>query len=200
MVNPYAYRLDALVDVLFTAAKDAEDKTGDAPEPDEKRPPTGTSTWEFTTPSALAAKRSTIIAAVSSRLGQTLIKRTRATYWDSSKEHRAICTLSKRYSRDTSIPYWFAYHPAWDEFLSAAADSSVILGAMDLSICFALPHKIFQSRLHELNTTENADGSMYWHVKILEQEAGVFALQMPKSGDHLSLAGFSIPVPDESPS
>lgn len=142
----------------------------------------------------MAAKRETIITAVSAQLGHTLIKRTRATYWDSSKIHRAVCTLSKRYTTDASIPYWFAYHHGWDELLGGVADSVVVLGAMDLSVCFAVPHHLFQSRLPELNTTENADGSIYWHVKILEQESGVFALQMPKTGKHMPLNGYTVPV------
>ncbi len=65
---------------------------------------------------------------------------------------------------------------------------------MDLSVCFATPHALFQSRLAELSTTENADGSLYWHVKILEQEPGVFALQMPKAGKHMPLGEHAVPV------
>lgn len=195
VLRPVEYtRLDALVDVLFTTAKDAEDKMSDAVEPDEIKEAGEASSWQFTAPSALAAKRETIISAVSDKLGQALIKRTRATYWDSSKDHRAICTLSKRYTRDNAIPYWFAYHPAWDEFLAGAADAVVVLGAMDLSVCFAVPHGLFRTRLPELNTTENADGGRYWHVKILEQEPGAFALQMPKSGKHMPLSAYAVPV------
>lgn len=195
VLRPVEYtRLDALVDVLFTTAKDAEDKTSDAVESDETRESSEGSSWQVTAPSALAAKREAIIASVSAKIGHTLIKRTRATYWDSSKDHRAVCTLSKRYTRDNSIPYWFAYHPAWDEFLAEASDAVVVLGAMDLSVCFAIPYHLFHSRLTELNTTENADGGLYWHVKILEQEPGVFALQMPKSGKHMPLHDLAVPV------
>ncbi len=86
------------------AAKDAEDKTSDAVESDETRDSTEASSWQFTAPSALAAKREAVISSVSAKLGYTLIKRTRATYWDSSKDHRAVCTLSKRYTRGNSIP------------------------------------------------------------------------------------------------
>lgn len=195
VLRPVEYtRLDALVDVLFTTAKDAEDATSDAVEPDDSRTAASGSTWEFTAPSALAVKRAEIIVAVGSHLGQPLIKRTRATYWDSNKTHRAVCTLSKRYTRDNTIPYWYAYHPAWDTFLGDAEEGVFVLGAMDLNRCFVLPHLVFQARLSELNTTENADGSHYWHVKILEQSPGVFALQMPKTGDHLSLQPYVVPT------
>jgi hypothetical protein len=62
---------------------------------------------------------------------------------------------------------------------------------MDLSIAFAIPVHILRQHLDELNTTSKADGSFYYHIKILEQRAKTYALQMPKSGKHLPLTEYA---------
>lgn len=194
VLRPVEYtRLDALVDVLFTAAKDAEDNRAVSTEVDETHDSSG-STWKITPPAAMVEKREEVVRAVGMRIGCLLIKKTRATYWDRTKRFRVACTLSKRYTREVGVVYWFAYHPAWDEFLAETSDGFVVLGAMDLAVCFMLPHSLFRTRLPELNTTEGEDGSLYWHVKILETRPGDFALQMPKSGNHMPLAEYAIPL------
>lgn len=195
VLKPAEYtRLDALIDILFTAAKDVEDKVeevGSAAEDGEETE----SSWEFTAPALLTAKRSVIIAAVSAHLGHTLIKRTRATFWDTEKTYRAVCTLSKRYNRGDSIPYWYAYHPGWDAFLTDGRVSVIVLGAMDLDRCFVIPHSLMRARLNELNTTEKPNGALYWHIKIIEPVPGSFSLQMPRTDAHLSLAEYAVKLP-----
>ena len=194
VLRPVEYtRLDALVDVLFSAAKDAEDNRAVSTDVDEAAD-SGRSSWQFTPPTALGEKREIIVRAVGTRLGCQLIKKTRATYWDSARHFRVACTLSKRYTREVGVVYWFAYHPAWDEFLGEMSDGFMVLGAMDLPVCFMLPHALLRNRLPELNTTESEDGSLYWHVKILETRPGEFALQMPKTGDHMPLAEYAVPL------
>lgn len=192
LLKPAEYtRLDPLIDVLFTAAKDVEDKSTEGVDAAEDGSESSSS-WEFTAPALLSAKRSAIIAAVSVKLGRTLIKRTRATYWDSEKSLRAVCTLSKRYALGGPVAYWYAYHPSWDEFLSETAESVVVFGAMDLDVCFLVSHTLLKSRLDELNTTAKPDGGEYWHVKIIEPQPGIFALQMPKTGKHIQLESMSV--------
>jgi hypothetical protein len=184
-------RLDGLIDVLFTAAKDVEEKTLE-PVEGSAASDNGVSNWQFTAPELLAAKRDGIIAAASAFLGRALIKKTRATYWDSDKTTRAVCTISKRYQRQEPAAYWYAYHPAWGEFLAGGQQSVFILGAMDIDVCFVLPHDVLRKHLGELNTTQKPDGSSYWHIKILEPTTGSFFLQMPKSGRHVPLSGYQV--------
>lgn len=194
VLRPAEYtRLDSLIDVLFTAAKDVEDKTSFDLEANDggSAPP---SSWEFTAPALLASKRAAIIAAVSQKLAVTLIKRTRATYWDTEKKTRAVCTLSKRYTKETSVAYWYAYHPGWDEFVEGGEKGVIALGAMDLDRCFVIPHTLLKDRLDELNTTIKPDGTQYWHVKILEPIPNKFALQMPKTRNHVPLDEFALDI------
>lgn len=189
VLRPAEYtRLDGLIDVLFSAAKDVEGREPLAP---ERRKGDRSSDWEFTDPDLLSAKRDLIIAAVSRRFGRPLIQKSRATFWDSEKSLRVACSISKRYELQKALAYWYAFHPAWDQFLSEGKDAFLVLGGMDIDMCFVLPLDVVRSRLLELNTTTKPDGGIYWHLKILETAPGKFALQMPRSGNHLPLADYA---------
>lgn len=185
LLIPMEYtRVDALIDVLFTAAKDVEAAsdlvaTGEQVSDDDPRS-------DLTDPSLLQAKREEILAAFSKQIGAKLIKKSRALYWNAEHDMRIAVTLSKRYVGKGKAPYWYAYHPSWDTFLGDATSSHLILGCMDLSLAFAVSVEELRSRLDELNRTTYDDGTFYWHLKILEGRDG-YSLQMPKSGKHLAL-------------
>jgi hypothetical protein len=125
------------------------------------------------------------------RDGKRLIKKSRAVYWDSAHTFRAVCTISKRYDRKGSVPYWYAYHPAWDAFLGEVQEGYFVLGCMDLEQAFALPVSTLRQQLSYLNTTTKPDGTIYWHIKIIEPSPGKFALQLPKTGKSLPLELFA---------
>jgi hypothetical protein len=122
-------RLDGLIDVMFTAAKDVEggDETKVPPEEGED----GGSGWRFTDPKLIEAKRESIAQAFGDRESTKLIKKTRATYWDASHTKRIVCTVSKRYLENAAAPYWYAYHPSWDSFLGEGTTGHFVLGCMD---------------------------------------------------------------------
>jgi len=61
---------------------------------------------------------------------------------------------------------------------------------MDTNTAYAIPVSLIRLRLKELNTTPNK-GKPYWHIKIIEVKAKQYALQMPKSGDHLDLEPYA---------
>lgn len=183
-------RVDGLIDVLFTAAKDVESAIDTSIAPDAEDGPAAP--WEFTDAKALQAKRDEVVAAFARKLGVKLVRKSRALYWDSEHTVRVVCTVSKRYTKKGQAPYWYAYHPAWDEFLAQAAAAYVVFGCMDLSIAFAIPVQHVRSRLAELNTTTRPDGTAYWHVKIIQQRGECYALQMPKSGSHVPLDEFVV--------
>jgi hypothetical protein len=183
-------RLDSLIDVMFTAAKDVE-STVDAEKQPSDEDTDERSSREFTDPALMQDKRNQIISAFAKQNGQKLIRRSRALYWDSDHSFRTACSVSKRYTRNASVPYWYAYHPQWDDFLGEAEEGFFILGCMDLSIAFAIPVDVIKQHLDELNVTTREDGTSYWHIKILEPQSGVYTLQMPKSGKHLSLSQYA---------
>jgi hypothetical protein len=192
LLTPMEYtRLDRMVDVMFTTATDVEaaivssgiDQDDETPGADEKDETKGV--WEFTDSALLQAKREEIVAAVSRSLGSTLIKKSRALLWSPEHDKRVACTISKRYTKRSSYPYWYAYHPQWDEFLREA-DSYLVLGCMDLPFAFSIPWSVFHPLLDTLNTTTTGKGT-YWHVHLSETAPGSYSILMPKRGSAFAL-------------
>jgi hypothetical protein len=191
VLAPVEYtRLDGLVDLMFTAAKDVEAAVeSENPEPSEA------SSWEFTDPQLLQQRRDAILESLSARDGVKLIKHSRALYWDADHAYRAVCTLSKRYTKKGQTPYWYAYHPAWDEFLGGGATGTMILGCVDLNVAFGIPVAAIRKLLDEFNTSNKKDGEHYWHLKIVEPKPGKYALHLPRSGTSFPLQEFAFKVP-----
>jgi hypothetical protein len=213
LLTPIEYtRLDRMVDVMFATATDVEEE----PEPDEQIVVTGgeklgaapvtpsaaaqvshlatgsKGTWHFTDAQLLQAKREDVVAALGQREGASLVKKSRALYWNAKRDVRAACAMSKRYTGKNQAPYWYAYHPQWDTFLEDADTALFVLGCMDLDVAFAIPHGVMKSLLPLLHTTSTKPGGAYWHVHIIQQPSG-FAMSVPK-GQPLALQPFQFAI------
>ncbi len=201
LLTPMEYtRLDEVIDVVFTTAKDVETATVSetaeeisdqeaAPSPEKSK-----GVWHFTDSRLLQAKREEIVAQFGRDRGVAFVKSSRALFWDAGHQKRLVCTLSKRYTRRSSYPYWYAYHPGWDDFLRNGSESYVILGCMDLPFAFALPWKVLHDCLDALNTTTTKDGETYWHVHLTEVVAGRYAMLLPKRSKSLPLDDYRVTV------
>ena len=121
LLKPFEYtRLDNIIDVMFTTAKDVEAATeferglkiddNGVEDPNQR-----VSGQEHTAPEVLSKLRKRIILAFGKQQGHDLIAKSRAMYHDSGNAVRICCSISKRYPRGT---YWYAYHPHWDHFLA----------------------------------------------------------------------------------
>jgi hypothetical protein len=191
-------RLDEMVDVMFTTAKDVEGVVQAAISEEEEAEQAGAAaekvkgTWQFTDSKALQTKREEIIAALSRREGLTLLKKSRALYWSADHDKRAACTISKRYSRKGGPHYWYAYHTQWDNFLREGERGYLVLGCMDLDHAFAIPSNVFRPLMESLNITTNEDGSHYWHVQLTESPTGKVSLIVPKQKKNLELAEYAL--------
>jgi hypothetical protein len=200
LLVPHEYtRLDDMVDVMFSTAKDIEIATEAMALVEEEQPAdTGDSgekrkgVWEFTDSRLLQAKRDEIIDALGRREETALIKRSRALYWSPDHDSRAAFTVSKRYTRKSGPLYWYAYHTQWDEFLSEGKHSYFVLGCMDRDDAFAIPAGVLRPLLADLNTTANEDGTYYWHVHLTETPIGDIALMLPKRRTNLSLSQYTL--------
>jgi hypothetical protein len=199
LLTPMEYtRLDHVVDVMFTTAKDVatatvseveeQDADQDVVAPLEK----SKGAWEFTDSGLMQAKREEIVARFGRDRGAAFVKHSRALYWDSAHDKRLACTMSKRYTKGASYPYWFAYHPPWDDFLSQGSASFLILGCMNLPFAFALPWKAFHDRVDALNTTTTKDGRTYWHINLVNTASDHYAMLLPKKSTSLSLDEYKI--------
>jgi hypothetical protein len=144
LLRPAEYtRLDALVDLVFSAAKDVEQS---APPPPleissealiaEKA---GPSTFEFTPSADLQAKRASIVKQFEESRRAEMQKKSRAIFSSADGQVRAVISLSKRYDKPVGRPYWYAYHPDWDDFLGNAPTGEFVLGMMDREQAYALP-------------------------------------------------------------
>lgn len=199
-------RLDGLVDVMFATVTDVEaaiieptpDKvdaftTTKAVSSDAAATPSG---WEFTDAAVLDAKRAKIIDALTKKIGSKLIRKSRALFWDAAHEKRVACSVSKRYTKG-GYPYWYAYHPQWDEFLGGGSQGFFTLGCMDLPHAYAIPLNVLRAHLGELNTT-TTERSTYWHIHLVEVGGGAIALQLPKVSRQLPLDEFRIVLEEDS--
>lgn len=199
LLSPMEYtRLDQMVDVMFTTAKDVETAAGaevgteESPGEAESEPGRPKSTWEFTDAALLQAKRDEIISALGAKESVALIRRSRALFWNADHTIRGAVTISKRYARKGGPSYWYAYHPQWREFLNEAQRGYVVLGCMDRNEAFAIPAATLHAVLDSLNTTEKEDGSLYWHLHLFEDPSGALSLTLPKQKDSLQLTPFRL--------
>jgi hypothetical protein len=193
-------RLDSLVDAMFTTATDVEATIIETATEKAEQEPGSTdvaktkaqkpSGWEFTEIALLDGKRAAVIEALAKKLGTRFIKKSRALYWDSAHSRRLACSVSKRYTKG-AYPYWYAYHPQWNDFLGDGEQSFFALGCMDLSHAYAIPLNILRNNLTALNTT-TTERSTYWHIHLVEGADHTISLQLPKISKQLPLAEFRI--------
>lgn len=192
-------RLDGLIDVIFTTARDVETaaqaETVDLEEiTEEQQEADGESgKYEVTSSADLSAKRDRLLAALSVKLGTNFVKHSRALFQNASHDIRVAVTISKRYIKKGRPPYWYAYHPQWDVFLGEARQGFLMLGCMDRSTAYALPLKTIREQLGKLNITAR-DNKTYWHIKLLEGDNDSLLLHLPKIGGSLSLKGYRLAV------
>jgi hypothetical protein len=196
LLVPMEYtRLDAMIDVMFTTATDVEqanqitesDVEGEAATSPYKERAKGT--WEFTDRNLLQAKRELIIAAPSKATNTNFIRKNASLYWNATHTIRIACAVSKLYN-ESSVRYWYAYHPAWDAFPSEAETAFFALGCMDLETAFAIPFTTMHPLVDALNTTQLED-KIYWHIHLKETPKGIEII-LPKKGTLLSLEPFKI--------
>ncbi len=92
------------------------------------------------------------------------------------------------------IRYWYAYHPAWNEFLKDGKQSFFILACMDRSEAYAIPLADIEDMLPSLNTTVRPDGQTYWHVAITTMPDGDLAINLSKTGTKVGLREYAFPL------
>jgi len=166
LLQPFEYtKIDRIIDVIFTTAADVESQEdaiqqteaeveGDAP----------TYTQERTAPELLNAKRQQAIEAFGALKKKELVKYSRTLFWSADKQLRVCCAVSKRYDNEYQ-PYWYAFHPQWDEFLAQGSESYFVLSCMDRDEAYAVPYGWLKENKQNLNMTDRGDRS-YWHLAL----------------------------------
>jgi hypothetical protein len=194
LLKPFEYtRLDNIIDVMFTTAKDVEAATeferGFEVKHEVEDTSRRASGQDHTAPEVLNELRKRIVHAFGKQVGSDLIAKSRALYHDVGNVIRVCCAISKRYPRGT---YWYAYHPHWDHFLSEGERGVFILGCVDRDVAYALPRAFMQNVLHDLYTTQMKDtAKMYWHIHLEEGPAEELFFLVGKAGQKVPISAYA---------
>jgi len=198
LLQPFEYtKIDKIIDVMFTATLDVENQqefeTNDvgistAPKetPEEERE---ASRQVRTDLEELNAKRQLAVSSFANVKDEALIKRSTTLFSSPDKKMRVCCAVSKKYSSDYQ-PYWYAFHPAWNDFLAEGEDSYFILSCMDRDEAFAIPYSWLKENTMNLNQTDRGDRS-YWHVPITTLPSGGLAINASRVGIKTPLSQWS---------
>jgi hypothetical protein len=196
LLTPMEYtRLDQMIDVMFATTADiasaveAELQGGDEVADNEVKKssldPEAGSGWQFTPRILLQTKRDEIFDALSAREHTKLIAKSLATCWSPDHTVRAVCTISKRYT-NRRHPYWYAYHPRWQDFLGEGARCFVVFACMDRDMAYAVPANAMHECLGGLRTTEDK----YWHVDLTDSKDGHLEMFLAKAKKSVPLAPY----------
>ena len=185
LLRPFEYtKVDKIIDILFTTATDVESQQDEEQiepaisnqEPEDAKP----QTQEKTDRALIEEMKDRAIKGFSALKSVELVRRSRSYFWSADKQLRACCTVSKRYDNDYQ-PYWYAYHPKWDEFLKDG-DGYLIFGCMDLDSAFPVPQRWFTENAANLNTTEREGERSYWHIPLTTLDDGSLAINLTRVG------------------
>ncbi len=192
LLQPFEYtKIDKIIDVIFTATvnvesqQEIEQQVPIAAGEEQEEQDSGKQVR--TDPELLNAKRQQAMDAFAVLKGKELVKRSKTLYWSPDKEFRVCCAVSKRYEvKGDYQPYWYAYHPSWDSFLSEGKESYFILSCMDRNDAFAIPYSWIEQNKKNLNVTDRGDRS-YWHVPVTTMETGKLAINASRIQSKASL-------------
>ena len=187
LLQPIEYtRLDNIIDIIFTAAKDIEaaDETGEVPEENREERNKNNTPREI-----LDSVRNRIIAAISKKEKATLIAHKRVQYGSSDKKVRVVCPVSKQYNGEG---YWFAYHPRYNIFLQEAKQGYFALGCIGQNFGYAIPHSVMIKLLNSMNVTPRGEKT-YWHVHLDPNGKNGFDLSL-KRGEKFNLDNYKINI------
>ena len=193
LLQPFEYtKIDRIIDVIFTTATDVESGQGEEQERPQHESDQEGYKQDRTEPELLDSKRQQAVEAFARAKDQVLIKQSRTLFWSPDGKLRVCCAVSKRYDSQ-SQPYWYAYHPKWDTFLSEGKESYFILSCMDRDEAFAVPYSWLEKNKANLSVTERGERS-YWHVALTTLQDGSLGINTSKIGKKTSLVpyGFSM--------
>jgi hypothetical protein len=184
-------RVDALVEVVFTTARDVEDSSVELEPPAQESAETVTGDdGPQYSKRQIQEKREQVLRRLSEKLGASFIRKSRAMQWSPDHSIGIACTVSKRYSKGN--PYWYAYLSSWREFLTSSQVGYFVLGCMDLEEFFSIPANVMEQALPNLHVTESGK-QMYWHIQLRENTEGAMEMVVPHDKP-LQLKPYSIPL------
>jgi len=191
ILKPNEYtRIDQLVNLVFTTAKDVElDDEGEhvVDDSDEPEPPSEPLSGKKFTPVSFHQE---CIDVIQEWLGITLIKQSKSAYKASERSLGVNVAVSKLHRTAGTRRYWFAFHPHQQAFLNHFEEAYVGFGCGSPENLFLIPFETFLQYRDTFNTTDTEE-KMYWHVVIYERN-GTFDLYLPSQSERVSLESYRV--------
>jgi len=192
LLRPFEYtRVDRILDVVFSAANDIihDDQTIENEEITGKFSEEG-GFKDRTPQQKIDTIRLKAANALNAKAGINLVRTRQALFDDKNADVRACITISKRYDNALQ-PYWYAYHPKWDNYLGESSFGYMVFGCVDRNEAYAIPLQQMRTFLPSLNQTVKPDGTSYWHVKFSESSSGM-VMFASKTGERFLLEPYRI--------
>lgn len=185
-------RLDAIADILFSAAEDIRQ---DAPSAKD-----GEAAQESLTDTADERKfipvafHEACVQRIQAKLGISLVKQSRSGYVSPDKTVALNCSASKEHTPDSSPNYWFAFHPHQQAFLREHPRSYVAFGCGSSKRLLLIPFNDFEPWLAGMGTTETGD-RLYWHITIFRKDS-TYTMRRMKGEVAIDLTPYALPLAD----
>jgi hypothetical protein len=177
-------RLDAIAELLFSAAEDIKQEEEDAKVVDEIPEHEVPHQPKFIP----VAFHDACVQRVQAKLGVPFVKRTRAGYSSPDKKIALICSVSKEHDSETSPNYWFAFHPHQRDFLEQHEKSYVAFGCGSGKRVILIPFSAFKPWLVGTWTTTKEERT-YWHV-LIYRNGETYTLRLRKGQKPVDLTPF----------
>jgi len=177
-------KLDAIIDLVFSAAQDVREGEAAAPPEDVIASPSHKPKF------VPVAFHQQCIDVVSKHIGKALIKRSKSRFSTSDNATAVLCLVSREFDGPTKTNYWFAFHPHQKEALRGTKESYVALGCGSARQILLIPTGEFEPWLQGMNITELEDRH-YWHISIF-REQGEFALHRKKGFARIDLTKYLV--------
>lgn len=185
-------RLDAIAELLFSAAKEIKQEETEAETDAEAAEETGKAIGPKLTPVAFHEE---CIARLQKKLGIALVKRTRSGYSSPNNETGLVCSVSKEHNPESAPSYWFAFHPHQQDFLAPFKKTYVSFGCGSSKRVLLIPYEQFNPWLANAGTTTNEE-RMYWHIVIFRKKEA-YSMRLRKGTKPVDLTPFALPLKTE---
>jgi hypothetical protein len=188
ILRPVEYtRVDGIVEMVFATSEDKEE--------DLPKELIGTEPPTFSDPTKeipMAAKRASIIDALSASMDVVFVRRRMASWSDHSDETRITVSVSKKYEDTSDRQYWYAFRGYQQEYLEEKSSGYYVLGCLDSPEYFAIPIAEMKQFAQKMRASPDDQGNhRHHHVEIKVDESG-YKLYFSHSNEEISLAKFQM--------
>ena len=178
-------RLDGIVKVLFSATEEIQ--VEGASQEEETTGPVGDEEVKI----KQVAFHEACIQRVQSRLGVSLVRRSRSGYSSPDKRTAVHCLVSKEYTSDTQPNYWFSFYPHQQQFLRQSPKAYVAFGCDSSKRLILIPFADFEPWLAGASTTSKPEQT-YWHI-VIYRKGNKYTLHQKGGEKAIDLTSYVLP-------